>query len=98
MRLVFDAHLDLAWNALSFDRDLTLGIEQVREREAGMTDEPSRGNNTVSLPELRRAGVVICVATLLARSGPDVQVSTARKRTNLDYASQTIAGAAALGQ
>jgi membrane dipeptidase len=97
-RLIFDAHLDLAWNALSFDRDLTLSIEQIRAREAGMTDEPSRGNNTVSLPELRRAGVAVCVVTLLARSGPDVPLRATCKRTDLDHASQTIASAVARGQ
>jgi membrane dipeptidase len=97
-RLLFDAHLDLAWNALAFDRDLTLSVDQIRQREVGMTDEPSRGNSTVSLPELRRAGVAVCVATLLARSGPDVHDRAARKRTDLDHASQTIACAVARGQ
>lgn len=98
MRWIFDAHLDLAWNALSFDRDLSLTVEEIRTREAGMTDEPARGKGTVSLPELRHGGIAVCVATLLARSGPDVQLRSTRKRTDLDHASQPIACAVARGQ
>ncbi len=66
--LVFDAHLDLAWNALDWNRDLTLPVAEIRKREraAGMTDK-GRGCNTVSFPELRRGRVAIFIATLLAR-------------------------------
>jgi len=98
MRLIFDAHLDLAWNALSFDRDLTLPVEEIRRRERGMTDQPSRGHSTVSLAELRRAGVAVCVATLLARSGRDNRAKPISLRTDLDYATPMIAHAAAHGQ
>ena len=98
MRLIFDSHLDLGWCALSFNRDLTLTVEQIRERERGMTDEPSRGNNTLTLPELRRAGVGVCVATLLARGGPEQKWQPAYKRTDLDHATQSIAYSAAHGQ
>src|SRR4051794_38004505 len=98
MRFIFDAHLDLAWNAVSFERDLTLPIEMIRAREAGMTDEPGRGRNTVSLPELRRAGVAVCVATLLARSGPDATARANAKRSHLDYSTQDLASAGARAQ
>jgi membrane dipeptidase len=97
-RPIFDSHLDLAWNALSFNRDLTLEVDQIRRHEEGMTDEPSRGHNTLSLPELRKAGVRVCVATLLARGGPEQKPKTANKRSDLDFASQSIAYAAAHGQ
>lgn len=63
-----------------------------------MTDERSRGRNTVSLPELRKAGVRVCVATLLARGGPEQKWRQAINRTDLDHASQSIAYAAARGQ
>src|SRR5687767_10528622 len=63
-----------------------------------MTDEPSRGRATVSLPELRSAGVAVCVATLLARGGPSQSFKPAYKRTDLDHAAQSIAHAAAHGQ
>ena len=62
-----DAHLDLAMNALEWNRDLRLPIEAIRAREAGLTDKPDRGRGTVSLPELRRGGVGLVVATQIAR-------------------------------
>ena len=97
-RPIFDSHLDLAWNAVSFNRDLTRELDEVRRREQGMTDEPSRGNGTVTLPELRAAGVHVCVATLLARGSPDRKWQAAYKRTDLDHANQSIACAAAHAQ
>ena len=98
MRLIFDSHLDLGWCAVSYNRDLTLPVEEIRRRETGMTDEPSRGKNTLTLPELRRAGVSVCVATLLARGGPAQKFQPAYKRTDLDHATQSIAYAAAHAQ
>jgi membrane dipeptidase len=97
-RPIFDAHLDLAWNAVSFDRDLTLGVEEVRRRERGMTDEPGRGRGTVTLAELREARVAVCVGTLLARGGPEQAFKAGYKRTDLDHATQAIAYAAAHAQ
>ena len=98
IRPLFDAHLDLAWCAVSFNRDLTLPVEKIRRRERGMTDEPSRGRNTLTLPELKKAGVRVCVATLLARGGPDQQPKPGYKRTDLDHATQSIAYAAVHAQ
>src|SRR2546422_3784633 len=65
--LIFDAHLDLAMNALEWNRDLTRPIEEIRQRELGMTDKPDRGRGTVCLSEMRRGGVGLCVATQIAR-------------------------------
>src|ERR1041385_6627582 len=65
--LIFDAHLDLAMNALEWNRDLTRPIQEIREREKGLSDKPDRGRGTVSLPEMRRGGVGLCVATQIAR-------------------------------
>src|SRR5262249_39504355 len=67
--IVFDAHLDLAWNALDWNRDLLRPVEEIRhrEREQKMADK-ARGSNTVSFPELRRGKVAVFIATLLARS------------------------------
>jgi membrane dipeptidase len=64
---VFDAHLDLAMNALEWNRDLTRSIGEIREREAGQTDKPDRGLGTVCLPELRRGNIGLVVATQIAR-------------------------------
>lgn len=97
-RLLIDSHLDLAWNAVSFNRDLTLEVEEIRRREQGMTDERSRGRNTVSLPALRNAGIHLCVATLLARAGPNQNFKTGYKRTDLDHAAPSIAYCAAHAQ
>src|SRR6266545_2523871 len=65
--LIFDAHLDLAMNALEWNRDLTQPIDEIRQRERGLTDKPDRGRGTVCLPELRQGGVGLCVATQIAR-------------------------------
>ena len=65
--MIFDAHLDLSMNALEWNRDLRWSVEEIRASEAGMTDKPDRGRNTVSLPAMRRGGVGICVATQIAR-------------------------------
>jgi membrane dipeptidase len=65
--LLFDAHLDLAMNALNWDRNLDLDVYQIRQAEAGMTAK-GRGRGTVSLPELRKAEVAVCLATVIART------------------------------
>jgi membrane dipeptidase len=68
-RLIVDAHLDLAMNALEWNRDLTRPLEEIRAGEQHMTDHRDRGNGTVCLPELRRGGVGLVVATQLAQVG-----------------------------
>jgi len=65
--LIFDAHLDLAMNALEWNRDLTRPIDEIRQRENGLIDKPDRARGTVCLPEMRRGGVGVCVATQIAR-------------------------------
>jgi membrane dipeptidase len=65
--LIVDAHLDLAMNALEWNRDLSRPIAEVRARERGKTDRPDRGHGTVTFAEMRRGGVGLCVATMIAR-------------------------------
>ncbi len=65
--LIFDAHLDLSMNALEWNRDLTRPVAEIRRREEGRTDKVDRAKGTVSLPEMRRGQVGLCVATLIAR-------------------------------
>jgi len=65
--LIFDAHLDLSMNAMQWNRDITRSVAEIRQREQGQTDKPDRGRNTVSLPEMRRGQVGLCVATIIAR-------------------------------
>lgn len=73
---IFDAHLDLALNAVDWNRDLSCSVDAIRrqEHELGMTD-PGRGTNTLSLPELRAADVRVCLTTLLARQEPRINDS-----------------------
>ena len=63
MNLIFDVHLDLSMNALEWNRDLTLSIPEMREREQGMNDLKGRGGNTVNFESMRNGGVGLCVAT-----------------------------------
>ena len=65
--LIFDGHLDLAMNALEWNRDFSRPIEEIRGRERGMTDRPDRERGTVSFAEMRRGRVGLCVATQIAR-------------------------------
>jgi membrane dipeptidase len=65
--LIVDAHLDLAMNALEWNRDLTRPLDEIRQRERDLTDKPDRGRGTVSFEEMRRGGVRLCVATQIAR-------------------------------
>jgi membrane dipeptidase len=65
--LIFDAHLDLSMNALEWNRDFTRPIQEIRDREKGWTDKLDRGRGTVCLPEMRRSGIGLCVATQIAR-------------------------------
>jgi membrane dipeptidase len=88
--LIVDGHLDLAWNALQWNRDLTLSALTLRTLE---TRTPGKGRalGTVALPELRRGRVALCFATVLARS-------TGTPVPGLDYGSPAQAYAAASGQ
>lgn len=98
LRPMIDAHLDLAWNALQWNRDLTRPLDEVRAAEAHMTDSRARGHGTVSLPELGRAGVFVCLGTLLARSKPEVAPAKGFDRRDIDFGAPSIAGAMAAGQ
>jgi membrane dipeptidase len=65
--LCFDLHLDLAMNAMEWNRDQRWTVEQIRQSEQGLTDKPDRGLNTVSFPALREGRVGLVVATQIAR-------------------------------
>jgi len=65
--LIFDAHLDLAMNAIDWNRDLTRPLSEIRQREFQMKDKPDRGKGTVCLPELRKGKIGLVVATQLSR-------------------------------
>lgn len=88
--LIIDAHLDLAWNALQWNRNIQHSVYTIRTAESNLAG-PGRGQGTVALPEMHRGRVALCFATLLARS-------TGRTIQNLDYSSPHQAHAAAQGQ
>lgn len=88
--IMIDAHLDLAMNALQWNRDLKQSVAEIRRQEADMTQK-GRGRGTVAFPEMRRANVAVCCATCIARiARPD------NPRTG--YNSPEIASALAQGQ
>src|SRR4051812_6296066 len=62
-----DAHLDLAMNAMEWNRDLRLSTREINDRERGMLDKPDRGKAVVSLSELRKGNIGLVVATQIAR-------------------------------
>jgi membrane dipeptidase len=62
-----DAHLDLAMNAMEWNRDLRKSVMHIRKQEVGMQDKPDRGNGTVAFPELRKGNIGLVVATQIAR-------------------------------
>ena len=64
---IIDSHLDLAMNAIEWNRDLRQPVAVIRNREQGMNDKPDRGNNTVAFPELRKGKIGVVVATQIAR-------------------------------
>lgn len=70
MTFIIDAHLDLAMNAIEWNRDLSRPLHEIRQREMHMKDKPDRGKGTVCLPELRKGKVGLVVATQLSRFAP----------------------------
>jgi membrane dipeptidase len=64
---IIDAHLDLAMNAMEWNRDLRQTTEAINAREQGMNDKPDRGKAVVSLPALRKGKIGLVVATQIAR-------------------------------
>jgi membrane dipeptidase len=98
MRPIIDAHLDLSWNGLQWNRDLTLPLDRLRDTERHMTDHRARGRATVSLPEMRKGRVGICLGTVLARYKPQLFPSEGFSRLGLDFATQAMSFAMAQGQ
>jgi len=92
MKLLADSHLDLAWNALQMNRNLTLPLGELNAREADSHDAPGRGRATVSLPAMRAGGVHFCLGTLVA--GASAKGGAQR----FNFAGVDIANSLAFGQ
>ncbi|MCA8996733.1 MAG: membrane dipeptidase [Planctomycetaceae bacterium] len=64
--LIFDAHLDLAWNAVEWNRNLEWPVARIREFENQFPGIVP-GDCTVSFPELQAGNIGVVIATLLPR-------------------------------
>ena len=82
--LLIDAHLDIAMNALEWNRNLDLSVEAVRQAEAGMSQK-GRGCNTLTLPELRRAEIGLSVVTVISRTARPESPSSGTASQEISY-------------
>lgn len=89
---IVDSHLDLAENVTFHDRDLTITVKELRERE-NRADRQAM----VTLPELERGGVAIVFGTVFA-GVPEAQASPERKTRPGVYSTQQEAEANAIEQ
>ncbi|MGH2531802.1 MAG: dipeptidase [Thermomicrobiales bacterium] len=88
--IVIDGHLDLAMNALLWNRDLRRSAYEIRDQERGMS-EKGRGAGTIGFPEMRRGEVAVSLATVIARVNYE-------GAAGIDYRTHEIAYAQAQGQ
>lgn len=97
MNRIFDGHLDIAMNALRYERDQRLPVDDIREREVNL-HESEPGTCTTTVEQMRRSGVVACVTTVIARTRPSVTPERLSPRYGLDHPTQDMAFASAMGQ
>jgi membrane dipeptidase len=64
--ILVDAHQDLAYNILSFNRDYRLSARQTRQREQGSEIASYNGDTLLGYPEYRAGRVGVIFATLFA--------------------------------
>jgi len=88
--LITDGHLDIAMNALQWNRDLLLSVHTIRTQEDSVPGK-ARANSTVAFPEMRSGRIMLSFATLFARS-------TGQPRAHVDFASPIQAYGIARGQ
>jgi membrane dipeptidase len=93
--IVWDAHLDLAFNALNANRNLLDPVSLIRARETSLENTVptgwGRAQGTVAFPQMYQGRVAVSFATLLA--GVD-----AEPRAHVDYETAFQAHGVALGQ
>lgn len=64
--IVVDSHQDLAWNMLTFGRDYTLSVGEIRRLEAGNQTPLYNGDTLLGWPEYQAGKVAVIFATLFA--------------------------------
>ncbi len=64
--LLIDAHQDLAWNMLNFERDYTLPVAETRRNEQGSLASQVNGDTLLGWPEYQQAGMAVIFSTLFA--------------------------------
>jgi len=89
---IVDSHLDLAENVTFCGRDLTLTVQEIRERE-NQTDHQAM----VTLPELQLGGVAVVFGTIFA-GVPEHEASPERRSRPGVYSTAEEAEANALDQ
>jgi membrane dipeptidase len=70
MDLILDAHLDVAYGALAFNREWTRSVAAQRQLEAGGPVEASEGQRVSALPEALIGNVGLVFGTLFVSPGP----------------------------
>lgn len=90
--LAIDSHLDLAMNAVLWNRDLKLSAHETRaiERAEGMTQK-GRCAGTTGIPDLRAGGFGLVFATVIARKNHG-------QNSGIDFRTHEIAYGHAQGQ
>ncbi|MEM7625502.1 MAG: membrane dipeptidase [Planctomycetota bacterium] len=96
--LVFEGHLDIAFNALVHERDPRWTVDETRQRELDPSCDDGRGRCTTSFTEMREAGVAVAVTTLLGRAKPWVKPGRPHAFRSGDWPTQEMVYAMAQGQ
>ena len=63
---LIDAHEDLAWNMLSFERDYTIPAVETRQRESGGLAPQVNGDTLLGWPDYQQGRVAVVFSTLFA--------------------------------
>lgn len=64
--LIVDAHADIAWNILTFQRDYTSSVTEIRRREYGTKIPMHTGDSLIAWEEYQDGRVAIVFSTLFA--------------------------------
>ena len=62
---IVDAHIDLAYSALRFERDLRQDVQEIRRRESRLKSLPN-GVATATVPQLHEGGIGLVFGSLFA--------------------------------